>query len=151
MKLSTRAINNLVIFAMLAMIMLFNMDKWLPKPPSAAATRLIAEHDMLLRVDIGTHSLQRVGTDWRIRGGQYTDADAARIVERWHAARLTPAAELADFSASVNASIWLAGYAEPVTIELFNVPKASHPSSAWVRIANSVYRVDNVDYEALVF
>ena len=60
MKLSARAFNNILIFSMLAMIMLFNMDSWLPKPDAPDRMALIAEQDLILRIDIEGE----IGASW---------------------------------------------------------------------------------------
>ena len=145
MKISSRAFNNILIFSMLAMIMLFNMDTWLPKPGGAEKMALIAEQDLVLRIDIDGARLERVGTQWRL-----IDSSASHvpedIVNAWLSAELAATEFNGVVNTSVFAQVWLAGYPQPAGFTLIQSPHGS-----FVRISDSTYRIENVDFSALVF
>ena len=52
-RLSQRAMNNVVIFAMLIMIALFNLDAFLPKKARPLVTPLIPEDAYVLKIEQG--------------------------------------------------------------------------------------------------
>ncbi|AXR08279.1 hypothetical protein [Salinimonas sediminis] len=64
-RFSSRAMNNVVIFAMLFMILLFNLDSFLPTTGSPQDQPLVPEHEYLLRIEQDHYRLERVGQVWR--------------------------------------------------------------------------------------
>ena len=150
MKLSSRAFNNIVIFAMLAMIMLFNLDAWLPKPSIEKQTRLINEQDMLLRIDMNNNRIERIGTDWRIVFESGTSAskskDAYQLVQRWQSAKLKAVSTMPRVVDSTDVNVWLAAQDKPANLILQRTD-----SGTYVTIAEQYYQITNTDYSALVF
>lgn len=150
MKLSSRAFNNIVIFAMLAMIMLFNLDAWLPKPSIEKQTRLINEQDMLLRIDMNSNRIERIGTDWRIvfeSGASASKSkDAYQLVQRWQSAELKAVSTIPRVVDSTDVNVWLAAQDKPANLILQRTD-----SGTYVTIAEQYYQIVNADYSALVF
>ncbi|QJR81027.1 hypothetical protein CA267_009685 [Alteromonas pelagimontana] len=64
-RLSQRAMNNVVIFAMLLMIALFNIDAFLPAAKEPAVRPLLMQDDYVLKIEQGDNRLERVGQQWR--------------------------------------------------------------------------------------
>jgi hypothetical protein len=150
MTLSSRAINNIVIFAMLAMIMLFNIDAWLPKPSSQQQTQLIGEHDMLLRIDMHAARVERVGTDWRLVSdkseSEALSKDALLLVQRWQAVKLRAIDTIPAVIDSTEVNLWLATHDKPVNLILHRTQ-----SGTYVLVAKQYYHITNTNYSALVF
>ena len=145
MKLSARAFNNILIFSMLAMIMLFNMESWLPKPDAPDRMALIAEQDLILRIDIEGARLERAGTQWRLINSA-VEREPQAIIDAWLAAQLLVTEFSGATDASVFAQVWLAGHQQPASFTLIRSSQGS-----FVKISDSTYRIENVDFSALVF
>lgn len=150
MKLSSRAFNNIVIFAMLGMIMLFNLDAWLPKPSIHNKTRLINEQDMLLRIDMNDGRIERIGTDWRLVADKNVPVplagDAYNWVQQWQDAELTPVNAIPAIIESTEVKVWLAAQNKPAELTLERTA-----SDTFVTIAEQHFRITNTDYTALIF
>ena len=70
-RISQRAMNNVVIIAMLIMIALFNLDSLVPKKDVVQSRSLLPEDAYVLKIEHDGHSLERVGQQWR-QSGQNT-------------------------------------------------------------------------------
>ncbi len=112
-RISPRVMNNVVIFAMLFMILLFNLDAFLPEPAAPQARPLISENDYLLKVEQSPYSLERAGQSWR-----QTQLNTALSVTpetqlaAWQQGQLAPADAVPDDIATAQpyvAVVWLAG------------------------------------------
>ena len=64
-RISQRAMNNVVIIAMLIMIALFNLDSLVPKKDVVQSRSLLPEDAYVLKIEHDGHSLERVGQQWR--------------------------------------------------------------------------------------
>ena len=65
-RFSQKAMNNVVIFAMLFMIILFNIDKFVDKTPKQVDMPLLRPDAYVLKIEHANNALERVGTGWRI-------------------------------------------------------------------------------------
>lgn len=132
---------------MLAMIMLFNIDVWLPKPEMPSQVRLISENDLLLQVNIGSVQIERVGTQWRYRGVEANPSHSAEfVVQQWHAAALSASSYPDNIQIQKAVTVWLARAEEPIQMTLLQANQM-----AYVEIGDSVYRIENVDFADLTF
>ena len=148
MRLSAKAFNNIIIFAMLAMIMLFNMDTWLPKPSFKQQTHLISEQDMVLRIDIGRNRIERVGTGWRLttEPSVTPEVDANQIIQHWLNAELSVVESTPQVLETVIADVWLAAQDNSARLILMRTE-----TGTYVQIAEQSYRIDNSHFLALTF
>ena len=64
-RLSQRAMNNVVIIAMLIMIALFNIDSFLPKPKQPDSRPLLPASAYVLKIEHDNNKLERSGQQWR--------------------------------------------------------------------------------------
>ena len=112
-RISPRVMNNVVIFAMLFMILLFNLDAFLPEPAAPQSRPLVGPDDYLLKVEQTPYSLERAGQSWR-----QTQLNTALSVTpdmqltAWLQGQLAPADSVpADVAAAhpYVAVVWLAG------------------------------------------
>lgn len=146
MNLSARAFNNILIFAMLAMIMLFNIDAWLPRPEADARLHLIEEHDLVLKVQLEQARLERIGTDWRVINPAVDGVDARRVIQAWHATRLTLAQLPTNPTAQYSAQVWIAGTEDAVELIFWQASDGSY-----VEIGASTYRLEDTVLQQLLF
>lgn len=111
-RLSQRAFNNVVIFAMLLMIALFNLDSFLPASQSQGSQPLLENDAYILKIEQDQQRLERTGQQWR-----YVTHDAVEIapeeqIEAWQSGILEPAPRarsLAQNLRPIIAVVWLAG------------------------------------------
>ena len=72
LRLSQKAWNNVVIFAMLFMVYLFTLSNDMLNDGDAGTvqrTPVFPPYSVLMSIDFGFVSLQRIGQDWRVAGG----------------------------------------------------------------------------------
>ncbi|MEW9798054.1 hypothetical protein [Alteromonas sp. CYL-A6] len=115
-RLSQRAMNNVVIFAMLAMIALFNLNSFLPQPTSDDVLSVIGSNDFVLKIEQDGNVLERAGQQWRQRT-QTTPQPAItpqQQLRAWQTATLVPVsfATNAPSTSPVVAVVWLAGQSQ---------------------------------------
>ena len=67
-RLSKRGFNNVVIFAMLGMIFLFNLDRFVPQSQQPVSLPLLPENAHVLKIEQSGYKLERVGQQWRWNG-----------------------------------------------------------------------------------
>ena len=67
-RISQRAMNNVVIIAMLIMIALFNLDSLVPKKDAVKTRSLLPEDAYVLKIEQDNNSLERIGQQWRQKG-----------------------------------------------------------------------------------
>lgn len=90
-RVSSKAMNNVVIFAMLFMIALFNLDAFLPATNKPQARPLIAPNEYLLRIEQDNFKLERAGQSWRQIGlSQQPATSAGQQVVAWQQGYLEP-------------------------------------------------------------
>ncbi len=118
-RLSRRAWNNVIIFSVAGMILLFNSASWLQHPPKeqAAPRPLVLPGQRVLSIDFGHTTLERIGQGWRLTppaGGHVAADEWAR---RWYQAELAPFTATATQDEYV-VQLWLAGEERPVMVGL---------------------------------
>ena len=115
-RFSPRAMNNVVIFTMLLMIALFNLDSFLPTPDTRQPLDVLSDDDYVLRIEHQGNSLERAGQQWRQKTSSSLrlPISPAEQLEAWRQAILTPAEKPKDVApddAQV-VVIWLAGQSQ---------------------------------------
>lgn len=86
-KLSRRGWNNVLIFACLLLILVFNQSADLISSGESSSSRLLPQDTPILRIDYGNHQLQRIGQGWRMQPSLELDEQAlADIVKNWQLA-----------------------------------------------------------------
>ena len=112
LRLSQRGWNNVIMFSMLVMILLFtSMSNILNGDARSTAVphTLLPKDSMLLTLDFGVHKIERVGRGWRISSAQNGQAqDVQALLEAWHGVQLSPVD--APMPRTYNhVRVWLAG------------------------------------------
>ena len=108
--------NNVVIFAMLIMIALFNLDSFLPQKSQASARPLLTPDSYVLKIEHDNHVLERAGREWRqVSAVQPLDITPAAQMAHWQRAMLEPATRESGMQSAdtpVVVVVWLAGQSE---------------------------------------
>lgn len=90
LRLSQRGWNNVIIFAMLFMILLFNSTNNLliDNAENSAEQYLLPEGVPVMVLDFGQQKVERIGRGWRSNPGLSAEEDQlAQFVEHWQQAR----------------------------------------------------------------
>lgn len=115
-RLSQRAMNNVVIFAMLIMIALFNLDAFLPDKQLPQARPVLTEDSFVLKIEHDGNLLERVGREWRqVSGHMPLDLTPQEQLAAWQEASLTPATDVKPSRLKEDplvVVIWLAGQSD---------------------------------------
>ncbi|WP_338024893.1 hypothetical protein [Alteromonas antoniana] len=111
-RLSQRAFNNVVIFAMLLMIALFNLDSFLPVSQPQGSQPLLTSDAYILKIEQDQQRLERTGQHWRYVTETVVDMAPEAQIEAWQSGILEPAPRarsLAQNLRPIIAVVWLAG------------------------------------------
>jgi hypothetical protein len=127
LRMSQRTWNNVLIFIVLAMILVLNLDKF-SSDDGPTARLVVPEGEFILNITINQVEIEKAGQQWRIssKGVQPSALPSPeqlqRIVSAWQQTYISPA-EL-DFDVSVFSDpdslvvITLAGKIDPVVVAL---------------------------------
>lgn len=111
-RLSQRAFNNVVIFAMLLMIALFNLDSFLPVSQSQGSQPLLSHDAYILKIEQDQQRLERTGQQWRYITESAVDIKPEEQIDAWHSGILEPAPRARSIAQNLRpiiAVVWLAG------------------------------------------
>ncbi len=121
-RFSSRAMNNVVIFAMLLMIALFNLESFLPDPDPRQPVSVLSEDDYVLRIEHQDNVLERAGSQWRQTSARGNlSVTPKQQLNAWRQAVLTPTHQpdaVTPDSAQV-VVIWLAGESQGRVLALY--------------------------------
>lgn len=148
-KLSQRAMNNVVIVAMLIMIALFNIDSLRPQKDISEVRSLLPRNAYVLKIEHDENQLVRSGQQWRQRSteGNLSISPDAQI-GGWQEARLRYLTSLKNDISNIEplvVVVWLAG-------ETNGRVYAFYPTSSVtvVKVDNNWYALDNVSLSTLL-
>ena len=125
LRMSNRTWNNVLIFIVVAMILVLNLDKF-NSDDGPKARLIVPEGEFILKVSINQVEIEKAGQQWRVssKGVQPNilpnEAQLQSLVAAWQQAYISPAG--LDFDPAVFASpdtlviISLAGKNEPVVV-----------------------------------
>ncbi|MBC3765895.1 hypothetical protein [Neptunicella marina] len=111
-RLSKRGWNNVLIIVSLLLIILFsNMGKLFNSANSTGPQPLLPEGSEILRIDYGTHQIERIGRGWRITPATGTsESQLSQITQHWLSTNAAPIAGKLNNPWIV--TLWLAGEAQ---------------------------------------
>lgn len=117
-RLSQKAWNNVLIFSMLILIVIFNYDRLFPNATNNALN-IVDEGEFILSMQINQLNFERIGTGWRVSAPRAEDIpnmqseDIDELVTQWQRALLRPTANTLSPQVTESPeyliSIWLAG------------------------------------------
>jgi hypothetical protein len=148
-KLSQRAMNNVVIVAMLIMIALFNIDSLRPQKDIAEVRSLLPQNAYVLKIEHDDNQLVRSGQQWRQRSteGKLSISPDAQI-GGWQEARLRYLTSLKNDISDIEplvVVVWLAGETNGRVYAFYPTP-----SVTVVKVDNNWYALDNVSLSTLL-
>ncbi|MDF2179284.1 hypothetical protein P2G88_13570 [Aliiglaciecola sp. CAU 1673] len=145
-RLSRKGWNNVLIFATLLMILLFNQSgRFLTDGEPATSHTLLPTDIPLMKLEFGAHQLERIGQGWRVRPASSLDeAQLMALVDHWQQALLIPMGE-ADLDTGIVVVAWLAGEAQGRIFRL-----VERDDSVWVAYDKKLFQIQNKTLDELV-
>ncbi|WP_026376528.1 hypothetical protein [Aestuariibacter salexigens] len=149
MRLSQRAWNNVIIFAMLVMIVLFNLSDIFKSDSSAEyqPRPLLPDDALVMTIELDGSSVERIGQGWRQTPVSEHESDLAALVQAWQSAvveQVDSQPELNQRSPQV-VIIWLAGESQGRVFEFY-----PQQSDVLLRYQQSWYRLLSPGLERLI-
>ncbi|NVK56882.1 MAG: hypothetical protein HWE26_14860 [Alteromonadaceae bacterium] len=147
-RMSKRAFNNVVIFAMLGMIFLFNLDRFVPDSKLPASQPLLPEGVYVLKIEQDARKLERVGQQWRFVGlNESLDSSPEQQIQAWREAVIQAAKPPREVSQTepLLSVVWVAGQAQGL-VYAFVVQN----QNLWVSVDNQWYIVTNQRLDQLL-
>ena len=121
-RMSRKAWNNIIIFAMLLMIFLFNATNNI-LPDSEDETKpvgLLPEHSLLMTLQSNGFELQRIGTGWRlVPAADITQQQLDAIITNWQTSIMTPTEVSNPETKSIVVVAWLAGVDQGLVFQFY--------------------------------
>lgn len=133
-RLSKRGWNNVLIIVSLLLIILFsNMGKLFNSAPPSGPQPLLPEGSEIIRIDYGTHQIERIGRGWRITPASGTsELQLSQITQNWLATSAAPMA--GKLTNPWIVTLWLAGEAQGRVFKL--LPQGN---DVLIEINNNLY------------
>ncbi|MCW8109950.1 hypothetical protein OPS25_15700 [Alteromonas ponticola] len=148
-RLSSKAMNNIVIFSMLIMIALFNLDTLLPKSTPAKNRNLLPVDAYILKIETDAGRIERNGQRWRqITPNEHPLVSPEKQIEAWQSAVIEPVdTTTVDLSnrAPIIAVVWLAGKPDGLVFAFYQLEQAT-----FVRYENEWYQLTQSALETLI-
>ncbi|TKB02127.1 hypothetical protein E5672_16670 [Alteromonas portus] len=148
-RISQRAMNNVVIIAMLIMIALFNLDSLLPKKNTIQTRSLLPEEAYVLKIEHDNNSLERIGQQWRQKGPDTSlTVTPDEQFSHWQRAKLNPVTEVPESIISTQpyvVVVWLAGNSNGNVYAIY-----PNTSPVVIKFENNWYTLTNTDLDKLL-
>ena len=150
--LSQRGMNNVVIFAMLIMIALFNLDTFLPSAKMPAAMPLIPEEAYVLKIEQAQNQLVRNGQGWR----QITEGPAPSVspdmqIAAWRQAVMHSQMDAVDATGEpLIAVVWLAGQSDGLVFAFYPDEPSDDEEGVLLRFQNQWFRLTEASLATLL-
>ncbi|MFT6898338.1 MAG: hypothetical protein ACJA13_002758 [Paraglaciecola sp.] len=146
-RLTQRAWNNVLIFSMLLLIVLFNLTGGLFKrddPNPSPFIQLLPLNAVVMSIELDSRTIERVGRGWRLLPDGADPQFLAALVANWQQAELEAIGQVKLKPTQV-VTVWLAGE-EQGRVYLF----AQEGSDMLVQINGKIYKVLNMTWPALL-
>jgi hypothetical protein len=117
MSLSKRGWNNVLIFACIGMIVIFNlMSEKLIENSEGDIVDIVPEQSMILTLEYPNVSVERLGTSWRVSPSDVLKpADVDRVINAWLALSGEVSLATSD-EVGYRVTLWLAGQENPMKL-----------------------------------
>jgi hypothetical protein len=146
-RLTQRAWNNVLIFSMLLLIVLFNLSTGLFKNDDTNLSpfiELLPQNAVVMSIELDSRTIERVGRGWRLLPDGANAQLLATLVANWQQAKLEAIGQ-AKLEPTQVVTVWLAGE-EQGRVYLF----AQEGSDVLVQINGQIYKVLNMTWPALL-
>ncbi|MDC8831835.1 hypothetical protein [Alteromonas gilva] len=147
-RMSKRAFNNVVIFAMLGMIFLFNLDRFVPESKLPANQPLLPEGVYVLKIEQHSQKLERVGQQWRFVGlNESLSTSPEQHIQAWRDAviQASKPPRSVDQTEPLVAVVWVAGQAQGLVYAF-----VKQDQNLWVNVDSQWYIVVNQRLDQLL-
>ncbi|MCP4862367.1 MAG: hypothetical protein GY897_00155 [Alteromonas sp.] len=147
-RLSKRGFNNVVIFAMLGMIFLFNLDRFVPDSQQPVCLPLLPENAHVLKIEQSGIKLERVGQQWRWNGVNKTlNSTPEAQINQWRNAVMQPAKAPREITQTepLIAVVWVAGASQGLVYAF-----VARDQNLWVQFDQQWYTLDKVRLSQLL-
>lgn len=148
-KLTKRTMNNVVIFSMLFMMLLFNLDSFLPTSKAPEEQWLLPQDVYLLKIEQGDQRLERAGQQWRqVSERALADITPEQQLTAWQQARLQPVQTTNAHETSQSpyvAVVWLAGEPQGMVVAFYPGKHAT-----WVKLNGQWFSLQGPDLHTLL-
>jgi len=121
-RMSRKAWNNIIIFAMLLMIFLFNATTNILNGPDdkPQSIGLLPEHSLLMTLQSNGLEIQRIGTGWRlVPAAGVTQQQVHNIVNNWQVSIMAPIEIPQPKNQPLVVVAWLAGVDQGMVFQLY--------------------------------
>jgi hypothetical protein len=149
-RLSQRAWNNVIIFSMLLLIILFNSSSnFLNRNDMDLdqAILLVPENSLIMTLDFGPQKIERIGRGWRVLGEETQEAvdqmTLTTLVENWRQAEML-ATEQNFQGDGLIVVLWLAGQDLARVYQFYQ-----YDHMLLVKVDKKVYQISNMPLNAL--
>lgn len=146
MKMSRRGWNNIIIFAVASMILIFKyveLHKQEASPELSLAGQLLPQGATVLRLELPELVIERVGTEWR---SEPPIERPVAVIDAWLHIELTPWQNaIGGAATSDTVVVYLANSAVPIELNLFSLGE-QHWINNW---QGQLLQVDADSYQAL--
>ena len=149
-KLSQKAWNNVIIFSMLILIVLFNAssnflngDNTQPELP-----QLLPPSSEITTLDFGRYKVERIGSTWRAVGIEATAQQLSQLIQAWQEAEtqaLSSDVSLAQSQHNIVVQVYLLGHSTPLRFEFFKLP-----STTVVNTGKRLVSLSKESYQTLI-
>lgn len=146
LRLSQRAWNNVLIFAMLFMILLFNTShNFLVNDDESELQPLLPDNALIMSIDFGQTKIERIGQTWRLNpASQRPHQGLDKIVNHWQQSSIAWSDQPLTGSPIV-AVVWLAGQSEGRVYQFF-----VESAQLFVKVEQQQFRVVDTQLSELV-
>ena len=122
-KLTQRAWNNVIIFSMLILILLFNFSsQFLNDENEDVLSSLVPVNTIITTMEFEQHKVERIGQGWRETSGKFSHSELVDLVERWQSAKIELVAQIDNEQHKLaSVKLWFAGQGAPVAYQFVRV------------------------------
>ena len=138
----------MVIFAMLGMIFLFNLDRFVPESQQPVSLPLLPENAHVLKIEQSGFKLERVGQQWRWNGVNKTLSSTPEAqISQWRNAVMQPAKPPQEITQTepLIAVVWVAGASQGLVYAF-----VAKDQNLWVQFDQQWYTLDEVRLSQLL-
>lgn len=145
LRLSSKGWNNVIIFAMLAMILLLNNITGKLTDTGAEQARLLLPEDaVIMSLQFDQYKVERIGQSWRTNAPlDQPGTSLSTLTQAWQSVMLKPT-DIHPQGLPVVAVVWLAGENQGRVVQLFpsdNTPLVKYGGSYFVLLKPQIHKL----------
>jgi len=120
MPLSRKGWNNVIIFAVLIIIFIFNFSPKLTLSPKSEQRSVISSELLIVEIKTPDFNIKRIGRAWKSEPDLgLSDQQLALLVQNWQQLELEPQETIKNGRGSYVIEIYTAHQAQPIIVQLF--------------------------------